>query len=144
MAEARHNVFKPVWGLFAILVGVLAITAIARFTAAKDQIAWRTDLAAATAESSNSGKPVMLYFTASWCGPCQRMKSETWNHDDVANKLQTYVPVKIDIDQNAAVAEKYQISSVPTLLLLDTQGNVVRSSVGLLAAADFLQWIGPG
>ena len=141
MRKTTNNPFKPVWGLFAILLALIAINAVSHFTAGKDKVPWRTDLAAATVESKRESKPVMLYFTASWCEPCQVMKRETWSRDEVVGKLDAYVPVKIDIDQNVTLAERYGIESVPTLLVLDADGNIAKSSIYRLSPDEFINWI---
>lgn len=140
------DAYKPLRFLLAILVGATVVTAISRGLAPKDKIPWRTDVAAAGVEARQAGKPVLLYFTASWCGPCQRMKRTTWGDATVDARLRSaYVPVKVDIDADPATAQTYQISSVPTIVVLDADGNVEQQTAGALPADEFLAWLGgPG
>lgn len=60
---------------------------------------------------------ILFYFTATWCGPCQRIKpiiqEISKGVDD--SKLKVYM---VDIDTNPKLVEKYNIRSVPTLILL--------------------------
>lgn len=138
----QDSAYKPIWILFALLLGVTAITALSKFASGSDNIPWRTDPSAAAGEARGAGKPVLLYFTASWCGPCQRMKGETWSDAGVEAKLKEYVPVKIDIDHDPATTAQYQVAAVPTMILLDAQGEVTKQITGGMNASEFLAWIG--
>lgn len=57
----------------------------------------------------------LLYFTATWCGPCKRISPIIYNKFTKINNLQIY---KIDIDENDKLCEKYNINSVPTFILI--------------------------
>jgi thiol:disulfide interchange protein len=137
----KHNAFKPLRVLFLIILAMTAFTVIGKLWAPKDKIPWRSDVAAAQDESRKGGKPTLLYFTATWCPPCQQMKSETWAKPDVKTALQAYVPVKVDIDVDQASAQRYEIDAVPTIILLDGDGKVAKRLTGFLGAKDFLTWI---
>jgi thioredoxin 1 len=63
----------------------------------------------------NDSKPVIIDFHALWCGPC---KVQSPILKDLATELGDRVRViKIDVDQNQEVAARYQIQSVPTLMI---------------------------
>lgn len=73
--------------------------------------------------------PCIVDFSASWCGPCQRLAPLL---DDIAQEYDGKINVyKIDIDQESEVAEQFGIQSVPTLIFCPMEGKP-RSSVGLL------------
>lgn len=59
---------------------------------------------------------LLFYFTATWCGPCQRIKPILQKISDgaEASKLEVYM---IDIDENEELAEEFKIRSVPTFYL---------------------------
>ncbi|CAD7956981.1 unnamed protein product [Amoebophrya sp. A25] len=60
-------------------------------------------------------KLVVSYFTATWCGPCQRIAEDV---EALSEKLESKVAIaKIDIDQNGALAEEHRIMAVPTFVL---------------------------
>jgi thiol:disulfide interchange protein len=141
MPRISNSAFKPLWGLFAILLGVSAITVISKMTRAKEIVPWRTDLSAAREEAKRDAKPLLLYFTASWCGPCQEMKSQTWSDVSVEAKLRNYVPMKIDIDADQPTALQYQINGIPAFVLLDRDGNVAKETSGFMYPDQFLAWL---
>jgi thioredoxin len=68
----------------------------------------------------------LLYFTAGWCGPCKMMAPifETFRQK---SNIQTE---KIDVDSNQQMTDKYQVSSIPTFILLDENGNISKRVTG--------------
>lgn len=88
-------------------------------------------------ELIQSEKPVLVDFYATWCGPCIAMGPVL---KDVARRLGDQAQiVKIDVDKNPAVAQKYQVRGVPTFMLF-RQGKALWRQSGMLSA-DALEHI---
>ncbi len=83
-------------------------------------------------EVLQSDKVVLIDFYATWCGPC---KMQSPIVDEIAEEKQDIKVAKIDIDNNASLAEKYEIMSIPTLLVLKN-GEVKKQFVGLTTKND--------
>ena len=78
-------------------------------------------------------KPVLVDFTAEWCGPCKLMKPVLQElHEKSGDKLRI---LKIDIDRNPSVASSFQVQSVPTLILFQN-GKILWRQSGVLQAAQ--------
>jgi thioredoxin 1 len=77
-------------------------------------------------EVINQEKPVLVDFFAEWCGPCKMMSPIL---KEVKDELKEKIAIlKIDVDKNQALASKYQVRGVPTLVLYKEGKQVWRQS----------------
>jgi thiol:disulfide interchange protein len=127
--------------ILLIFVATALIGALVEWRRPPELVKWRDNLEAARSESNAAGKPLLLYFTADWCGPCQQMRRTTWADARVKAALDGYVPVKIDVDQFPDVAQQFDVLSIPRLVLLDRAGNAVASREGLVEPHAMIEWL---
>ena len=85
-------------------------------------------------EVLNSDKPVLLDFFASWCGPC-RMVSPIL--DEIAEEREDIKVCKVNVDEEPELAAKYQVMSIPTLMVIK-DGQIVNQSLGAKPKAQIL------
>lgn len=82
----------------------------------------------------DSDKIVLLDFYADWCGPCRMVSPLV---DEIAEENPQYLVGKINVDEEAELAQAFGVASIPTLVILK-DGKVVRQSVGARPKSQIL------
>ncbi len=138
------------WVWIAVFAGILAYRwplvkgyyyKFAHVAAPASSIAWRTDLNAALEESRRTHRPVLADFSASWCPPCIAMKHDVWPDPSIERAIGAgFVPLFVDVDRDEASSTRYQVDSIPTILVLDADGRVLRRA-GYLPASGMRRFL---
>ncbi len=90
------------------------------------------------ADVVNAGTAAFVDFWAPWCGPCRIIGPIV---EELAPSYAGKVAItKINVDENPAVAQKYQVSSIPTLMMFKN-GQMVDRAVGALPRAELQKFI---
>ena len=90
-------------------------------------------------EVIHSTVPVLVDFTATWCGPCKALAPIV---EKVADEFEGKIKVgKLDIDNNAEMTKKYGVRSVPTVLVFKG-GEKIGQYVGLTSREKLVQLLG--
>ncbi len=91
-------------------------------------------------EVLQSDVPVLVDFTAVWCGPCKMLAPIV---EELAQEWQGRVKiVKLDVDQNSEIAVQYQVMGVPTLMLFK-DGQPVHRMTGFKPKAKVVKEFSP-
>ncbi|HEY0426963.1 MAG TPA: thioredoxin family protein [Pyrinomonadaceae bacterium] len=96
----------------------------------KNGITWEKDFKKAQALAKETGKPMMLDFSASWCEPCQMMEKEFWVLSDVVEAVKPFIAVKVDFDAEKGLVGKYGVAAIPYVVFTDPLGNIITSRRG--------------
>ena len=80
---------------------------------------------------------VFVDFFATWCGPCKMLSPVV---DEVSNEITDVKFLKVDVDDNSEIAAKYNIMSIPTLIIFK-DGEVKDRHTGLLSKSDLINFI---
>ena len=89
-------------------------------------------------EVIKADRPVLVYFWASWCGPCRLMTpSIEWAAENYSDRLKV---VKMEVDPNPATVKLYKVEGVPALRLFHSD-RVIATSEGAVGKQKLVELI---
>ncbi|MBS1994898.1 MAG: thioredoxin family protein [Cyanobacteria bacterium SZAS LIN-2] len=105
-------------------------------------INWSSDYQSALQKAKQSNKPLLVDFTASWCVFCRKMDQTTFIEPDVVARINSdFIPVKLDEQNKDAqiLSSKFEFQALPTVLVLDGDGNLKKKITGFVGPDRFLK-----
>lgn len=102
------------------------------------QVLWVSDLELAQTMAKAQNKLILIDFWATWCGPCKTMDLKMWNNEIINDVRDNFIGLKIDIDKNRSMAQKYGVSSIPNVIIIDPLENKYWSQVGFSTPSPYL------
>lgn len=88
-----------------------------------------------------TGKPVLLDFTAEWCMPCKMLASQVIDNPEYAELMNSFAVVRVDIDEQADLAARYRVRGIPDLRILSASGEEMARSIGFNGKDEVATWL---
>ncbi|BDI32555.1 hypothetical protein CCAX7_46060 [Capsulimonas corticalis] len=105
-------------------------------------IEWQPDWSSAVAQSSRTNKMILVDFYTDWCGWCKKLDADVYPKPAVISTVAQFVPVRLNAEKaGKELAERYQVNGYPTILILDSSGNVVDRCAGYMKPKEFVGWL---
>ncbi|MFI3258833.1 MAG: thioredoxin family protein [Rikenellaceae bacterium] len=93
-------------------------------------------------KAESEKKLIFIDLYASWCPPCKAMERDVFSRKDVGEFMsKSFVCAKYSVDESIgkSLANQYGVSSIPTYLIFNTDGDLVGRKMGSMSAEDFIK-----
>jgi thiol:disulfide interchange protein DsbD len=151
---AVHRSFdEPGWGIKVMKGSGVALTSVAAFALVVGlskptrTLAWEPlSVVQARQKALSEKRPLLVDFTASWCGACKELDKHTFSQPTVAEEAGRFVAIKVDAsnDEDPAVVsvmEQMKVVGLPTVLVYDSTGKEAVRCTDFVPADPFLDVI---
>ena len=136
---------KVAKGLGIVLVSGGLLASILGIIKPKEALTWEhRDIEAALARAKSDKRPLVVDFTASWCGACKELDKKTFSEPRVGQELGRFVAVKVDATNNddpkvEAMLARFKVVGLPTVVLFDSRGNEAARFNDFVSPDEFLK-----
>jgi len=129
--------FKTVFSVIIIAISIYSLIP-------KEQLEpeWNKFSLEGYEKSLENAQPMVIDFYADWCIPCKELDALTFSNPEVIEKLENFTLYKVDMTKNNDINEQlrknFDVIGMPTVLIIDSQGNEVERITGFVDAEEFL------
>jgi len=128
------------WFFAARIALAICLTAVCVCPVAAQDEGWSDSLETAMRKSAINGKPVLVKFEAEWCGPCVDLTEEL-EKPAFENVAKALILVRIDVDRHQELTEQYDVTSIPRVLLIDSNKEIIADKTGFAEVDQWVKWV---
>jgi thioredoxin:protein disulfide reductase len=118
--------FRKIAAVLLVAAGATVIV-LGLFAVEVELIPWRDDYEAAEVEARSQGRPIVIDFTADWCGACQELAHQTFADRSVAAEAERFATIRVDATRQTEEIERYmerfRVAGLPTVIVIDSSGE---------------------
>jgi thiol:disulfide interchange protein DsbD len=132
-------------GLGILLVTIGALASVLAIIKPKEALSWeRKDIEGALARAAIDKRPLVVDFTAAWCGACKELDKKTFSEPRVGRELGRFIAVKVDATNNddpkvEAMLARFKVVGLPTVVLFDSAGKEAARFNDFVPPEEFLK-----
>ena len=139
-----HSRFGLLFALsVVVLVSFMMVSGLAQGNVyPPPHVRWETDYDAAVTRAEREQRPLFIHFIGSDCQPAQQMAVEVFTQPNIIAHLNAnFVMVRINASENAALAQRFAVTSIPTDLIMKPNGQLVHRRTGGITAERFSDYL---
>ena len=81
-------------------------------------------------QAAREGKPMLVFFTATWCNFCHQMAEEAFTNDQVVSLSERFVCILVDADKQPELCREFEVRGYPTIQFLSPRGTPLNRITG--------------
>jgi len=107
------------------------------------KIKWNLNVKEGLEFAKQHQKPVLVFFSASWCYWCRKLNHDVFMNDQVVKLSESFVNILVDVDKNSDIARKFGVRGVPDIYFIKNDGKSIIQYNGNRTAEDMIDKMYP-
>lgn len=95
------------------------------------KVRWTESIPSAVKQHREGRRPMVIYFTADYCGYCRKMERDTWNDPKVVRRIHDgFVALKVDAEQHPELVKRLGVEGLPATIIFNSEGERIQTLSG--------------
>lgn len=106
------------------------------------KVRWTENIGHAMKQHRETGRPMIVYFTADYCGYCRKMERDTWSAPKVVRRMQDgFVALKVDAEKHPELVKRLGVEGLPATILFNSEGERVQTLSGYSRSGTVIEFL---